>query len=178
MAIYFYNNKILIRGGKIAMDSNCCCQGQCCCGLGDLTTYYATFSAPNCSALDGLVVELQTDTEGISGLLCEFLKTINDEFIEDCTITDIPVKVTLRCRKDLEIRSGEGECDRYEMEVIYPLSSCQDTSGWTRVDSGCSCNPLVLVFQKVAPSPRPGVPVGECDCCEIPGSTVTVTVTS
>jgi hypothetical protein len=176
MAIYFYNNKILIRGGQIAMDSRCCCQGQCCCGLSDFATYYATFSAPNCSALDGLVVELRMEIRGVNSVLCEYLTRVNPEWIYDCTNVDIPVEVTLRCNKALEIRPGQNECDRYELEVIYPISSCASTIGYTRVDTGCTCNPLTLVFQDVAPSPS-GVDA-ECACCETPGSAITVTITT
>ncbi len=176
MAIYFYNNKILIRNGQIAMDSRCCCQGQCCCGLSDYVSYYATFSAPNCSPLDGLVVELRMESRGVDSVICEYLLRVSAEYIYDCTVADIPVEVKLRCNKDLTIRGGEGECDRYELEVIYASSSCVSTAGWTRVDSGCSCTPLTLVFQKTAPSSS-GVDA-ECNCCEVPGSTVTVTITT
>lgn len=175
MPIYFYQGKILFKDGKIAMGPNCCCgAAECCCQLDPTATYYATFDAPGCSVLDNRVIEMVVTQNGGSPI-CQVLGRKNNEIIEDCTVADIPIEINLRCNLNLEVRAGEGPCDRYELELYYTASSCKNVRQWVRVEPGCSCSPLNLVF-KMEPPQWSGIGLEDCDCCETTED-ITVTIT-
>lgn len=176
MPIYFYQGKILIRSGQIAMDAKCCCGRQCCCALDPNTTYYATFSSP-CAAIDGRVIPIKIAIN-TGTPICQLLTQTEDETIDPCTTAVVPIKISMRCNLDLAVRSGQGECDRYEMEVYYLASPCKDTRGWVRVSLGCSCSPLSLSFLMAAPEWSGLGAIPDCDCCNGVSKVVTVTVTA
>ena len=134
MAITFWNGKILFVGSKIATNTYCCC------GTGgggspwffeSGKTYYANFSAPDATILDGKSVALSVN-EGEDPIL-QVLSSAS-EIITNCTTGTIPLTVTVRQNSDLTPRSGESSCDIYEIQVTYDDPSCVDRSGWIRVE--------------------------------------------
>lgn len=176
MPIYFYQSKILIRSGQIAMSAKCCCGKQCCCGLDSTKTYYATLSSP-CAAVDGRVIPIKISiNEGTP--ICQLLTQTESETIDPCTTSVVSIQIAMRCNLDLTVRDGQGECDRYEMELFYQASSCKDTRGWTRVSYGCTCAPLLLSFLMAAPEWNGIGQTPDCDCCNGVSKVVTVTVTA
>ena len=159
------------------MGPDCCCGAAvCCCDLDCNKTYYATLSAPSCSVLDARVIELECTQNGVGEDICQILIKKNIETIPNCTSATIPIQITLRCNKALAIRNNAGECDRYELEMYYNASPCVNRQGWVRVESGCTCSPLSLVFKMKSPKWN-GIGVSDCDCCEDGDADITVTIT-
>ena len=64
----------------------------------------------------------------------------------------------------------------YELEMYYNASPCVNRQGWVRVESGCTCSPLSLVFKMKSPKWN-GIGVSDCDCCEDGDADITVTIT-
>ncbi len=64
MAIYFWDNKILIRSGEIALAEACCCVEDCCANLPE-TTYAVFENLGDCTGRTGTVT--LTKTTDMSG---------------------------------------------------------------------------------------------------------------
>lgn len=165
----FWNDKILFTAvGVLAMDPNCCCDfpQSCCCDLfGE--TLIGTVSSGDCSLVDGLTFSF------FHAINCAEMSDQSD-ILDPCETAQFSMTLRLRCNPTLSDRGG-GACDKYEMQVVYNSSSCTTTPTWYRVESGCTCDPLMMVF-KVAPPSWNGQGSPDCNCCSGAGL-VTVTVT-
>ena len=173
MPIMFWNGQILFddASGQIAMDPSCCC-GECCCNLLAQTLTATVYSA-DCALVDGQVITL-TPAGSSPPSICGTHTGQSDE-LGPCTTASFSMSLELRCNQSLEDRGG-GFCDFYEMRVIYDSSSCANTStDWRRVETGCDCSPLSLVF-KLPPPSWGGFGSPDCDCCA-GAADITVTVT-
>lgn len=178
LTVYKYNG-VWIRtpGGNLAGTASCCCEtvppGTCCCQLDgmDLT---ATIDAPDCSAsVDGQVITLVSVNPEAE--YCEIFQ--GAVFPGNCSSGPFTITLNLRCNNTLPDRGG-GAFDYYEMEAVYTGVPCAYAStGWHRVQTGATCDPLSLVFKIPPPAWDGASPAGNCDCCtSLDNMTVTVTL--
>jgi len=170
----FWNGQLLFApNGQLAMDLNCCCDrpsGNCCCNLSD-NTLIATIAAPDCPHLDGVTITLTNQNDPT---YCSFHVGVSAT-LDPCTTVQFTAIIRLRCNPTLSDRGG-GLCDFYEASITYTSSACANTGAdWRRVESGCSCSPLSLVF-KLPPSSWSGLGGVNCDCCTS-AADITVTIT-
>lgn len=171
MPVMFWGGVVLFRFGAVALDPACCCFNlACCCKIDPRHTYHLTISAPYCSNdLDGKVIDM---FPGISLRGCYGFT--GNATASACTNAILPIVVNIRCNLDLPDRGG-GICDKYEIQFGYGASACANDTSWRRVEPGCSCDPISLVFKVQAPQWN-GLGTSECDCC-VPPDDLTVTLT-
>lgn len=172
MPIVFYNGQILFTNGLISMDPSCCCgSGSCCCVIDPRQTYHVTISAPNCTNnLNGMVIPLSPIVAlgGCYGFTGSKMATA-------CHSAVFLVVVNIRCNESLSDRGG-GACDKYEIQMGYGASACLNhPTTWYRAETGCTCDPLNVVFKVPAPVWN-GLGAPDCDCC-VPPDDLTVTLT-
>ena len=174
MPLFYQNGKLLRFGGTL---QNCCCDQapHCCCDNVLTRDLVGTFGSDGaCGAyLDGRVVTLVRDHSQENATICAaWIATVTPA--ETCGGIVVPFQVKIRCNTALSDRGG-GLCDKYEVEITYQSSPCTSTAGiWTRVNSGCTCDPLNAVFTLPAPS-NSGLGGAGCNCCTNPTVTFTVT---
>lgn len=175
MPIYRSGGKLIRFAGTL---QNCCCGGtapECCCqeSRGKVLTGQFGSDGACGSYLDGRTMTLNPDVTEVTGDICAAW-IANDRPVPNCgTGIVVPIQIRLRCNPTLTTRTSS-LCDKYEAKVFWQASPCTAVPLWYRVNSGCSCNPLNLVF--TLPTPSNGGLAPGCDCCANPTVTFTVTL--
>lgn len=178
MPIYTQGGKLIRVGGTL---KGCCCDGAavpCCCSEAQGKNLTGSFGSDGAcgSYLDGRTITLTPDATQINTAVCVGWRASVIP-VPKCEDAIIPFQVKIRCNTTLEDRGGgAGLCDKMEANIAYLGSPCNDTSGtWHRVEAGCSCSPLLLVFTLPTPS-NSGLGGTGCGCCANPTVTLTVTL--
>lgn len=174
MPLYTQGGKLIRVGSAL---KGCCCDGTspCCCQESRGKTLTGQFGSDGAcgSYLDGRTLTLDPSTTDVTGVICAAWQGRTTPLPNCGTGIVVAIEVRIRCNPDLPTRTS-GLCDKYEAKVFWQASPCTATPDWYRVNSGCTCNPLSLVF--TLPTPSNGGLSAGCDCCANPTVTFTVTL--
>lgn len=175
MPIYTQGGKLIRYGGTL---KKCCCDGttECCCREAQGQNVTGTFGTDGgCgSYLDSRVITLTPDATQVNNAVCTgWRATVIPSAL--CEGVTLPFQVLIRCNNSLPDRGTSSLCDKYEASISFLGSPCNDTTGWHRVNAGCTCSPLSLVFTLPTPS-NSGLGGTGCGCCTNPTITLTVTL--
>lgn len=169
MPLIFNNGTLLIRGGRIAMDTNCCCPNvnnpsQCCCP-NVLPSIYNTLYA---RITGGTVSECTPLTYAVGNFCGRWSGTEPD--LTACTDTPIPMVLVFEC-----LNRAQG-CNGYRLTAGFNNSGCKNIAAIQVSPTSCSCDPFSVVFNVGGPENDP--PRTGCNCPEAGGGlTVTISTT-
>lgn len=121
MAIYFWDGKILIRDGAVAMHEDCCCTEAECCASLPATTYAVFENLGNCPGRTGTVTLTKT-TDG-------FGTYWYGVFDEDC---EPDLEMRFYCRKT-SLNPGDPAKNGFTLffstDPPYGLPACENAGG-------------------------------------------------